>query len=43
MLLLLASEHDDVNGVGATENTFCENELCIIQDKDKSKVMILCF
>ena len=22
---------------------FCENELCIIQKKDKSKVMILCF
>ena len=41
--LLLASYHDDINAVGATEKIFYENELCIMQDKDKSKVMILCF
>ena len=41
--LLLASYHDDINAVGATEKIFYENELCIKQDKDKSKVMILCF
>ena len=38
MLVLSASYHDD-NAVGAT---FYGNELGIIQDKDKSKVMILC-
>ena len=41
--LLLASYHDDINAVGATEKIFYENELCIMQDKGKSKVMILCF
>ena len=40
MLLSLASEHHDVNGVGANRNIFCENQLCIIQDTDKSKVII---
>ena len=39
-LLLLASQHDDIGGVAATENIFCENEFCIIKDKDKSKFMI---
>ena len=41
--LLLASYHDHINAVGATENIFYENELCIMQNKSKSKVMILCF
>ena len=36
------SKHDD-NAAGATEKIFHENEFCIIQDNDKSKVMILCF
>ena len=43
MLLLLASLLDDINAAGATKKIFYENELCIMQDKDKSKVMILCF
>ena len=43
MSLLLASQHDDINAVGATEKIFYENELCIMQDKDKSKFMIFCF
>ena len=43
MLLLLASEHDDINAVGVIEKIFYESDLCIIQDKDKSKVMVLCF
>ena len=43
MSLLLASYHDDINDVGATEKIFYENELCIMQDKGKSKVMTLCF
>ena len=43
MSLLLASYHDDINAVGATEKIFYENELSIMLDKDKLKVMILCF
>ena len=34
---------NELNVAGATEKIFNENELCTIQDKDKSKVMILCF
>ena len=43
MSLLLASYHDNINAVGATEKIFYENELCIIQCKDKLNIMILCF
>ena len=43
MSLLLGSYHDDINAVGATEKIFYENELRIMQDKGKSKVVILCF
>ena len=42
-LLLLASQDDDIGGIAVTENIGCENEFCIIKDKDKSKFMILCF
>ena len=41
--MLMIFHYDDINGVGTIENIFCEIELCITQDKDKSKVMILFF
>ena len=41
IFVLMIFHYDDINGVGTIENIFCEIELCIIQDKDKSKVMIL--
>ena len=41
--MLMIFHYDDINGVCTIENIFCEIELCITQDKDKSKVMILFF
>ena len=43
IFVLLIFHYDDIHGVGTIENIFCEREVCIIQDKDKSKVMILFF
>ena len=37
MSLLLASYHDDINGVGAAKKIFYENELCIMQIKINQK------